>query len=58
MKFYELSRSMCEWERLPEWRSKVRNALARSEAGKIPPFHLLSLPGISAAEQRACAELR
>ncbi|SMF97207.1 Glycosyl transferase family 41 [Methylomagnum ishizawai] len=57
MKFYDLSRSLCEWERLPEWRGKVRDALTRNEAGKIPPFHLLSLPGMSATEQRACAEL-
>jgi predicted O-linked N-acetylglucosamine transferase (SPINDLY family) len=57
MKFYGLSRNLCEWERLPEWRGKVRDALARNEPGKIPPFHVLSLPGMSAAEQRACAEL-
>ncbi|QSA97657.1 UDP-N-acetylglucosamine-peptide N-acetylglucosaminyltransferase [Methylococcus sp. EFPC2] len=57
MKHYALSRRMCEWERLDEWREKVRDALARKEAGTVAPFHLLSLPGMSAAEQRACAEL-
>jgi predicted O-linked N-acetylglucosamine transferase (SPINDLY family) len=57
MKFYELSRSMCEWERLDEWRGKIRDTLARHEAGKISPFHLLSLPGMSASEQRDCADL-
>ena len=57
MKHYELSRSMCEWERLDEWRTKMRDALSRYDAGKISPFHLLSLPGFSAREQRECAEL-
>ena len=57
MRFYGLSRNMCEWERLEEWRGKVRDSLSRSEAGKVSPFHLLSLPGMSATEQRACAEL-
>lgn len=57
MKFYDLSRSMCEWERLDEWRGKIRTALAGNQAGKISPFHLLSLPGMTASEQRACAEL-
>jgi predicted O-linked N-acetylglucosamine transferase (SPINDLY family) len=57
MKFHELSRTLCEWERLDEWRGKIRDALARGEAGRISPFHLLSLPGMSASEQRACADL-
>lgn len=57
MKFYDLSRRMCEWERLDEWRGKIRAILAKSETGMISPFHLLSLPGMSAGEQRACADL-
>lgn len=57
MTFYDLSRSMCEWDRLDEWRGKIREVLARKEAGMVSPFHLLSLPGISSSEQRACAEL-
>ncbi len=57
MKFYELSRSMCEWERLDEWRGKMRDALARKETGAVSPFHLLSLSGMTAGEQRACADL-
>lgn len=48
---------MCEWDRLEEWRSKMRHAIASEEAGKISPFHLLSLPGIEASEQRSCADL-
>lgn len=57
MKFYELSRNMCEWERLDEWRGKMRDILAKAEPGRLSPFHMLSLPGMSAGEQRACAEL-
>ena len=57
MKFYDRSRSICEWERLPEWRDKMRASLAAEEISRFSPFHLLSLPGISAAEQRHCAEL-
>jgi predicted O-linked N-acetylglucosamine transferase (SPINDLY family) len=48
---------MCEWERLEEWREKIREALERGEAGRVSPFHLLSMPGMSAGEQRVCAEL-
>ncbi|MBS1214407.1 MAG: repeat-containing protein, partial [Proteobacteria bacterium] len=57
MKHYDLSRRMCEWERLDEWRGKVRDALFNNETGSISPFHLLSLPGMGASEQRACSEL-
>ena len=31
--------------------------MARGESGKLAPFHLLSEPGVTAAEQRACSEL-
>jgi hypothetical protein len=44
LKFYDLSRSMCEWDRLDEWRTKMRDVITRKEAGKIPPFHLLLNP--------------
>jgi predicted O-linked N-acetylglucosamine transferase (SPINDLY family) len=57
MKHYNLSRSMCEWDELDAWRAKIRERLARGDAGLVPPFLLLALPGISAAEQRSCAEL-
>ncbi|MDT4332074.1 UDP-N-acetylglucosamine-peptide N-acetylglucosaminyltransferase [Methylomonas sp. MED-D] len=57
MKHYDRSRKLCEWERLDEWRNKVRASLAANESSRISPFHLLSLPGISAAEQRQCADL-
>lgn len=57
MKHYTLSRSMCEWDDLDEWRTKIRAILERGEAGRISPFLLLALPGISAREHRACSEL-
>ena len=57
MKFHELSRNMCEWDRLDEWRGKIRTGLAEGQMGRISPFHLLSIAGISAAEQRACSDL-
>jgi predicted O-linked N-acetylglucosamine transferase (SPINDLY family) len=57
MKFHELSRNMCEWDRLDEWRGKIRQGLAEGQMGRISPFHLLSIAGISAAEQRRCSDL-
>ncbi|OAI06032.1 UDP-N-acetylglucosamine-peptide N-acetylglucosaminyltransferase [Methylomonas methanica] len=57
MKFYDRSRSLCEWERVEEWREKMRVSLAAQESNKVSPFHLLSIPGVSAAEQRLCADL-
>ena len=57
LKHFELSQSMCEWERTVEWQGKIRQILARREIGKVPPFYLLSLPGMSAQEQLACADL-
>lgn len=57
MKNYDRSRNLCEWDVLDEWRSALRICLANHESGTISPFHLLSLSGISASEQRLCAEL-
>ncbi|WP_231890692.1 UDP-N-acetylglucosamine-peptide N-acetylglucosaminyltransferase [Methylomonas koyamae] len=57
MKYYDRSRSICEWERLDEWRDKIRASLAGGETSRISPFHLLSLAGFSAAEQRQCADV-
>ncbi|MCQ8183519.1 UDP-N-acetylglucosamine-peptide N-acetylglucosaminyltransferase [Methylomonas sp. SURF-1] len=57
MKYYDRSRSICEWERLDEWRDKIRTSLAGGETSRISPFHLLSLAGFSAAEQRRCADV-
>ncbi len=57
MKYYDRSRSICEWERLDEWRDKIRSSLTGGETSRISPFHLLSLDGFSAAEQRQCADV-
>ncbi|MDF9393188.1 MULTISPECIES: UDP-N-acetylglucosamine-peptide N-acetylglucosaminyltransferase [Methylococcus] len=48
---------MCEWDRLDEWRAKMRDVITRKEAGRVSPFHLLSMPGMGASEQRSCADL-
>jgi predicted O-linked N-acetylglucosamine transferase (SPINDLY family) len=57
MSRYFASREMCEWSGLAEFREGLRAVLTRKECGKVSPFLLLSLPGISAAEQRECSEL-
>ncbi|WP_088284528.1 UDP-N-acetylglucosamine-peptide N-acetylglucosaminyltransferase [Ideonella sp. A 288] len=56
MKHYARSRAWCEWENFDTWRPRALAALADPDAAATPPFHLLSLPGITAAEQRRCAE--
>lgn len=48
---------MCDWENLDEWRRKIREIIANNEEGKLSPFLLLSIDGITANEQRRCAEL-
>jgi predicted O-linked N-acetylglucosamine transferase (SPINDLY family) len=57
MKIRLESRDMCEWSGLTDLRDQFRAQLARKEAGKISPFLLLSMSGVSAAEQRECSEL-
>lgn len=57
MKLYSLSRRMCEWDDLDHWRERFRRVIANGDAGTLSPFLLLSLPGMTAAEQRDCAEL-
>ncbi len=57
MKLNLVSRDMCEWAGLIDLREGFRAELARGAAGKVSPFLLLALSGISAAEQRACSEL-
>lgn len=51
------SRDMCEWSGLADMRDLFRAELARKEAGQVSPFLLLSMHGVSAAEQRTCSEL-
>jgi len=56
LKHYARSRSWCEWEQFDTWADRALAQLAAADAAALPPFHLLSLPGISAAQQRECAE--
>jgi len=55
MKQYARSRAWCEWLDFDTWRVQAVQALADPLALATPPFHLLSMPGISAAQQQACA---
>jgi predicted O-linked N-acetylglucosamine transferase (SPINDLY family) len=48
---------MCEWDEFAHTASHMRRLLAQDQSGQIPPFQLLSVPGISAQEQRVCSEL-
>jgi predicted O-linked N-acetylglucosamine transferase (SPINDLY family) len=48
---------MCEWDDFAGAAPRVRALLSRGEAGRLSPFLALSVPGISAQEQRACSEL-
>jgi predicted O-linked N-acetylglucosamine transferase (SPINDLY family) len=48
---------MCEWDHFAEAAPRLRAMIASGESGKLPPFHLLSEPGMTAREQRACSEL-
>jgi predicted O-linked N-acetylglucosamine transferase (SPINDLY family) len=50
-------RSMCEWDHFAETAPRLRAMMASGESGKLPPFHLLSEPGVTAREQRACSDL-
>jgi predicted O-linked N-acetylglucosamine transferase (SPINDLY family) len=56
MKHYARSRAWCEWDGFEHWQGRAAQALADPGAAPLSPFHLLSLPGISAAQQRRCAE--
>jgi predicted O-linked N-acetylglucosamine transferase (SPINDLY family) len=57
MRHFERSRAMCEWSELPVWSARIRALMDDAAEGCVSPFHLLSLPGFSAAEQKHCAEL-
>ncbi len=56
MRDYARSRAWCEWADFDTWRERALQALDDPDAPATPPFHLLSLPGITAAQQRRCAE--
>ncbi len=51
------SRDMCEWDEFDASLARMRALLAQDQDGTLPPFLFLSVPGISAAEQRVCSEL-
>jgi predicted O-linked N-acetylglucosamine transferase (SPINDLY family) len=57
MKSLNRSREMCEWDEFAKGAPRIRALLAQGQAGKLSPFHLLSTPGVTAREQRACSEL-
>lgn len=48
---------MCEWADLAADDLNVRDVIEREHGHHLPPFHLLSVPGMSAQDHRVCAEL-
>ncbi|WP_282888981.1 UDP-N-acetylglucosamine-peptide N-acetylglucosaminyltransferase [Xanthobacter autotrophicus] len=48
---------MCEWSDLDADDLALNAALTDDIGHRLSPFHLLSVPGISALQQRACSEL-
>ncbi|MGC2781493.1 MAG: UDP-N-acetylglucosamine-peptide N-acetylglucosaminyltransferase [Bradyrhizobium sp.] len=50
-------RSMCAWDDFAQSSTAVRLSLAQAQSGQIPPFLLLSVPGMSAGQHRICSEL-
>ena len=57
MKQHDRNQRMADWTDLGAARGRARASMAAGESQRIPPFLLLSMEGISAAEQRACADL-
>ena len=57
MRSFNRSRHMCEWDDFRDREAFVRGRLADSDREPIPPFLLLSEPGVTAREQRACSEI-
>jgi len=51
-KHYARSRAWCEWEHFDNWLPLAALALADAGQPAWSPMHLLSLPGITAAQQR------
>jgi len=50
-------RGMCEWSDLEADDLALAAGLADGIGHRLSPFHLLSVPGMSARQQRACSEL-
>lgn len=57
LKSFSRDREMCEWDDFALSASRIRALLSAGEAGRLSPFLLLSVPGISGQEHRACSEL-
>jgi len=55
MKHYARSRAWCEWDDFDAWQGHALQALSDPAVAALSPFLLLSLPGITAAQQHACA---
>lgn len=55
MKHYARSRAWCEWDDFDAWQLRAMQDLSDPDVAALSPFHLLSLPGITAAQQQACA---
>jgi len=55
MRHYARSRAWCEWDEFDDWHARATATLADPQAAALSPFQLLSLPGISATQQHACA---
>jgi len=56
MKHYARTRALCDWADFDQWQASAVAALADPDAAALSPFHLLSLPGITGAQQRECAD--
>ncbi|MGJ5094943.1 UDP-N-acetylglucosamine-peptide N-acetylglucosaminyltransferase [Bradyrhizobium oligotrophicum] len=50
-------RGMCAWDDFTQSSTDARLSLAQARSGQIPPFLLLSVPGMNAGEHRICSEL-
>jgi predicted O-linked N-acetylglucosamine transferase (SPINDLY family) len=48
---------MCEWLEFEQSPERMRTLLMQGLPGRLSPFLFLSVPGISASEQRVCSEL-
>ncbi len=57
MRSLSRSREMCQWDEFALTAPRIRALLAQGQAGLLPPFQLLSVPGITARDHRACSEL-
>ncbi len=56
MRSIHRARAMCEWGDFASAAPKMRAMMVAPGDGLVPPFLLLSEPGVTAREQRACSE--